>query len=539
MSNARKKSLFKGLTIMEMIISLAIIAVLFAVVVPQFKNIENSWASKEGAAEALQNGRVLISHLNRNLSKAARITAVSGHCKTDGYIEFEGNDTVTYRYEIGADNIVEFGPVGSLVDLAGPVSQLQFTCYDAQDLDTPITTVGEIRSVNIRITLTNPGSGQDQTFTTQAYLRTNATLVGGTLSPGVTDVVGSKGEQIAMCQIDSTHYLWSNGDEDLAVLSVDPTTDTITVENTLTLADRRQMPAICKIDNTHYLWSYCLGIWAGSASVLTLNPADWSITEGLVHEFDSRGQWEALCRIDATHYLCCYTATANVGIACVLTVDTSNWTVSSGSFFQYTTGLVIYTQTAKIDDEHYLCIYKGVGDNHFAFVITVEAGTYAIDKGPAHIFTDSVWVRVPLLRIDSTHYICLYSSHNEDIVRAVILNVIPGADPASWMVTSGTPFEVVATSGEFIGMAQLEPTTYVCVYTGANDASTYAVRLAVDTGSWTISRGDPVSIYTPKIETGPVLGTIDSTCAFCVHTDWATGGDTHGVIITDVTELLP
>jgi hypothetical protein len=165
----------KGLTMMEMIISLSIIAVLFAVMLPQFKNIENSWASKQATSEALQNGRIIIEYLNRNLTKAARITAVSDPCDTTGYIEFEGNNSITYRCEIGADNIVEFGPVGNLNDLGGPVGKLQFTCYDVHDLDTPITTVGDIRSVNVQITLTN--GGHDQTFTTQAYLRTNASSV--------------------------------------------------------------------------------------------------------------------------------------------------------------------------------------------------------------------------------------------------------------------------------------------------------------------------------------------------------------------------
>jgi len=159
---------------LEMIISLAIIAVMFAVILPQFKNIQNSWASKQATAEAIQNGRILVSYLNQNLTKAAQITAVSDPCDTTGYIEFVGNDAVTYRCEIGADNIVEFGPVGSLVDLAGPVSQLQFTCYALDDLDTAITDVDSIRLVKVETKLTNSAPlGQDQNFTASAYLRTN------------------------------------------------------------------------------------------------------------------------------------------------------------------------------------------------------------------------------------------------------------------------------------------------------------------------------------------------------------------------------
>ena len=168
----------KGLTMLEMIISLTIIAVMFAVILPQFKNIENSWASKQATAEAIQNGRILIEYLNRNLSKAARITAVSDPCDTTGYIEFKSNDATTYRFDISANNNIEFGPVGNLSEIGGPVDQMQFTCYDAQDLDTPITDVGDVRSVHVQITMTNGGPGHDQTSTTQAYLRTNTANTG-------------------------------------------------------------------------------------------------------------------------------------------------------------------------------------------------------------------------------------------------------------------------------------------------------------------------------------------------------------------------
>ncbi len=171
----------RALTLMEIIVSLAIMAIIFAVIVPLFVTMRNSWDSKQAAAEALQNGRVLIDHLNRNLSKAVRVSAVSDSAETNGYIEFEDNDGNNARYDVnGTGSYVEFGLVGDLSDLAGPVSQLQFTCYDACDFNTPITDVESIRFVKVQTTLTNPAAlGQDKTLIASAYLRTNWNTSGG------------------------------------------------------------------------------------------------------------------------------------------------------------------------------------------------------------------------------------------------------------------------------------------------------------------------------------------------------------------------
>ncbi len=185
---SRKTCLYPALTLMEMVISMAIMAILFAVLVPQLRAIQNSWDSKASAAETLQNSRVLIDHLNRNLSKAVKITAVSDSSETNGYIEFEDNDANNMRYDINADNYVEFGPVGDLYELAGPVSQLLFTCYDGNDFDTVITDVNDIRFIKVQTTLTNLAAmGHDKTFTASVYLRTNGNVSSGSSSQTTYD----------------------------------------------------------------------------------------------------------------------------------------------------------------------------------------------------------------------------------------------------------------------------------------------------------------------------------------------------------------
>lgn len=44
----------RALTLMETIISLIIIAVIFTVLLPQFRNIQNSWASKQTHVDRAQ-----------------------------------------------------------------------------------------------------------------------------------------------------------------------------------------------------------------------------------------------------------------------------------------------------------------------------------------------------------------------------------------------------------------------------------------------------------------------------------------------------
>jgi type II secretory pathway pseudopilin PulG len=182
----------KGLTLVEMIIALSLMTIVFASVVPLFGQMSDSWDSKQAAAETLQNGRILMEHIQRNLSKAVRIISVSDSSETDGFMEFENNNSEILRYDINtANSNVEFGLAGDLSELAGPVSSLQFTCYDACDLDTPMSTVADtnsIRVVKVGAIFTNQlSSQQDKTFSACIYIRTNVNSGSGSTTESAYD----------------------------------------------------------------------------------------------------------------------------------------------------------------------------------------------------------------------------------------------------------------------------------------------------------------------------------------------------------------
>jgi prepilin-type N-terminal cleavage/methylation domain-containing protein len=169
-----------ALTLLEMIIAMAIMAIVFAVLVPQLKAIQNSWDTKAGKAEALQNGRILLDHLQRTLASARQISAVSSLDETDGFIQLSDNESNTYRYDVvgTTTKYIKYGPIGQLADLAGPISRFQVYCYDVNDMNAPLDPVqspADVRFIKVEATLTNSASmGQDLTVTASAYLRTGA-----------------------------------------------------------------------------------------------------------------------------------------------------------------------------------------------------------------------------------------------------------------------------------------------------------------------------------------------------------------------------
>ncbi|MBW8015217.1 MAG: prepilin-type N-terminal cleavage/methylation domain-containing protein [Planctomycetes bacterium] len=170
----------KALTLLEMIIALGIVSVLFAVVLPVFTTAGNSWKSRQASSEAIQNGRILVDYINSRLMKAVKIIGVSDPTETNGYIEYEDTAGTTLRFDIAANNYVQFGEVGSQSELAGPVTKLQFTCYGLNDLSTPITDTEKIRLVKVEAVLGNTSAnGRDKTFKTSAFLAVNGSSGSG------------------------------------------------------------------------------------------------------------------------------------------------------------------------------------------------------------------------------------------------------------------------------------------------------------------------------------------------------------------------
>jgi hypothetical protein len=131
----------------ELTVATAIMTTVFAALMPLFAGIRRSTEVRWASLEMVQNARVLNEYLCRHLAQARRIVAISPNTDDDGYVEFEAQDGVVYRCAVGSRQYIEFGPVGRLCELAGPVEYLRFACYSDADLDRPLPTPNGVRLV--------------------------------------------------------------------------------------------------------------------------------------------------------------------------------------------------------------------------------------------------------------------------------------------------------------------------------------------------------------------------------------------------------
>lgn len=513
----------RAMTLVETILALTIMVIIIAAVLPQFRVIQNSWDSKAGASETLQNGRLLIDHINRNLSKALRITAVSDSSKTNGYIEFLDNDANNVRYDISANNYVEFGPVGNLSDLAGPVSKLQFTCYGAVDLSTPITDVNAIRSVKVETTLTNPAKlDQDMSFSIQAYIRTNALpATGGNISkmsePWLV-FMPSIGMEPALTQMSGTKYLCayrSNHDDGWArILTVNPVDWSVSVGSFFEYDTKQGItPDLAKIDDTHVLCAYQGDRGDGWSHVL-YETAPGELTDGPPEEFDTADcVHPALSEIDSSHFLCAYFNNTSSIRTLVLTVDPGSWSINKGQTSEFACDLVCNPDLVKIDDTHHLCAYRGSNLRHWAVVLTVDTGTWTVSMETPFEVAPSLYAYEPALaKIDDTHYLYAISSNIGQGCVAVLT-----VHTSDWTITKDTAYDYYQFSDAAgsLDLCQIDGTSFLCAYEGGGGNGMTTV-LTVNTSDWSISNGAPFAFETVACSE-PVLCQIDNSHYLCAY----------------------
>ena len=223
-----------------------------------------------------------------------------------------------------------------------------------------------------------------------------------------------------MSQIDDTHFLcaYTGGFDDgwCTVLTVDTGTKTITQAPAIEFdAQQGITPALARIDSQHHLCAYRGQNGDGYSAVLTVDTGTWSVTKETAFEFDKQNcEQPALSKIDDTHYLCAYEGQGSDGWATVLIVEQASWTITRGAAFEYEGQQGTTPALAQIEPERYVCAYQSSAGDGWAVVLVVNLIAWTIGKQTPAEFDIVYGLSPDLAKIDERHYLCVYRGSGYD-----------------------------------------------------------------------------------------------------------------------------
>jgi type II secretory pathway pseudopilin PulG len=459
-----------AMTLVEILVSMAILSALITALVPQFRAIQSSWAANQSRCEVVQNGRVFMDHFAMNLAKAFQISSVSASSVTNGFIQFINADGNSMQYDIDSSGYVEYGDANSRTfsRLASNCTQLQFTCYDAYNLDTAITDGNSIRCVYVQATFNDAhNTSVSRSFSGRVYLRSNNLPVqGNATAPVIFDY--DDGKAPAVIQVDARHYLtaysdyWGSGYAQ--VITVDPTANTVTPATPFNFDTTASDPSLEKIDGSHFLCAYKGLLNEGYSVIFTVNTSNWSISKSLSYVFDSGStDQSSVCQIDGSHYLCAYKGTSSYGWAVILNVNAGAGTISKGTALKYDSYKGYNPSLSKIDGSHFLCAYRGRYDYGYAAILSTNIGAGTITKGASCTFDSARCDWPSLSAMDGSTYVCTYAGYNYH-GTALLLTI--GSGQSS--VTAGPAFVFDSSNGKYSSLAKVTASSYLCAYQTAS-----------------------------------------------------------------------
>lgn len=159
-----------GFTIVELLIVVAVMALLTAALSPLFRTSYQAWRVGDRRAEVIQNARLGMDKISRELKQAKKITGVSADSVSQGYITFLDYDenAKAFRYDGG---YLAYDSGSGLSTLAGPIESLYFSCYES-DGTTLTTSLANISTIVAQmVTSDEEGEVGSLTSTDRIYLR--------------------------------------------------------------------------------------------------------------------------------------------------------------------------------------------------------------------------------------------------------------------------------------------------------------------------------------------------------------------------------
>lgn len=153
--NTGTTSTKSGFTLIELIMVACMLGIVSAALVGSVGSSYKDWKIGSARSTVLQDGRAAMSQMARLLRQAKGFVSVSAADDQAGYVTFAlGGSGKFERFQLNTQTSeLEFGQLGSVSPLVGPVTRLVFQCYDLNgDLIDDLSQIDRIRSVHIEAT---------------------------------------------------------------------------------------------------------------------------------------------------------------------------------------------------------------------------------------------------------------------------------------------------------------------------------------------------------------------------------------------------
>ncbi len=163
-----------GFTLMETVAALGISAILIAAIVPYIYALQAAWAYVGQGSDMVQNGRVGLEYMTRELSQIQSITSITPSSDVNGKIVFvnsKGQSVEFSRSTVSGKQWLTLVTGGVSSQLAGPIGNLIFK-GKTSDTVTPTTVPARIKAIDVVVEIADAeGKVATQTYNSTVSIR--------------------------------------------------------------------------------------------------------------------------------------------------------------------------------------------------------------------------------------------------------------------------------------------------------------------------------------------------------------------------------
>ena len=248
----------KGITLVELILVVVVMAVVMAALAPFIGTIQRAWQWGDRRTEMMQHGRVSLDRMVKTLRNCTTIVAIDGETGQGTFIEFTNadGDQIAYFHNV-TDNAAYYDATlgdnnlgmrtilasdGSTTTslLAEAVQDITFSYYK-YGMDTSVTpnvadrilaiSVGEVEAVDIEMQMSDPEGEITSTLPLTSFVFCR--VISGSVSGGEVWVADTRNNQVVKLDSGGTELVRASGFNNPYTVSVNPTDGSCWVADTM------------------------------------------------------------------------------------------------------------------------------------------------------------------------------------------------------------------------------------------------------------------------------------------------------------------